>query len=283
MPNQSTTMDAKSPLSPIIFIDGSYFVFYRFHALLVWWKNAYPDTELGIPINNTLFVDKFRKTFADKFVGVARGVDLEGATTIVARDCPRPDIWRNAVYPQYKACRVHNELCAPFFKMVRDEGMFEKAGAYCQLGHPRLEADDCVALAVEHAAKSGRPIAIIASDKDYLQLLNHATLNIYTLSFKNIAHRASCSGNVECDLFCKIVAGDASDGIPPAILRCGKKTALRHFANQTAFGELLAKDPELAARVERNRTLVDFAQIPSPFAEEFRQSEGFGRLLILLQ
>ena len=274
-------MEPESPLSHVIFVDGSYFVFYRFHALLVWWKNAYPDNPIGIPFNNVLFVDKFRKTFIDKFAGIPEGVNLEGATMVVARDCPRPDIWRNHVYPQYKASRIHNELCAPFFKMVNDEGLFEKAGAYCQLGHPRLEADDCVAIAVERLAKSGRSLAIIASDKDYLQLLKHNTLNIYTLSFKNIAQRASCSGNVECDLFCKIVAGDASDGIPPAVLRCGKKTALRLFADQIGFNVLLTKDPELADRVERNRTLVDFTRIPVQFADEFRQSEGFELLELM--
>ena len=26
-----------------IFIDGSYFCFYRYHSLLTWWKNAYPE------------------------------------------------------------------------------------------------------------------------------------------------------------------------------------------------------------------------------------------------
>ena len=33
-----------STLNPtFIFIDGSYFCFYRYHSLLTWWKNAYPE------------------------------------------------------------------------------------------------------------------------------------------------------------------------------------------------------------------------------------------------
>ena len=26
-----------------IFIDGSYYNFYRYHSLLTWWKNAFPE------------------------------------------------------------------------------------------------------------------------------------------------------------------------------------------------------------------------------------------------
>ena len=35
--------DVSSTYPTFIFIDGSYFCFYRYHALISWWKNAYPD------------------------------------------------------------------------------------------------------------------------------------------------------------------------------------------------------------------------------------------------
>ena len=35
-----------------IFIDGSYYNFYRYFALLQWWKNAYPDKPLEDPYQN---------------------------------------------------------------------------------------------------------------------------------------------------------------------------------------------------------------------------------------
>ena len=44
-----------------IFIDGSYYNFYRYFALLQWWKNAYPDKPLEDPYQNTEFVEKFKK------------------------------------------------------------------------------------------------------------------------------------------------------------------------------------------------------------------------------
>ena len=35
-----------------IFVDGSYYNFYRYFALMQWWKNAYPDEPLDDPYNN---------------------------------------------------------------------------------------------------------------------------------------------------------------------------------------------------------------------------------------
>ena len=42
-----------------ILIDGSYFVFYRVFALLVWWKNAKPEIELVEPFKNEEFDEFF--------------------------------------------------------------------------------------------------------------------------------------------------------------------------------------------------------------------------------
>ena len=53
-------------LSYTILIDLSYFIFYRYYALIGWWKLAKPDDDLGNPIENEVFVEKFKKTFIDK-------------------------------------------------------------------------------------------------------------------------------------------------------------------------------------------------------------------------
>ena len=50
----------------IILIDLSYFIFYRYYALVQWWKLAKPDNELGNPIENLEFVEKFKKHFTKK-------------------------------------------------------------------------------------------------------------------------------------------------------------------------------------------------------------------------
>ena len=53
-----TTMDPT-----FIFVDGSYYNFYRYFALQQWWKNAYPDEPLDDPYQNEIFVEKFNYTF----------------------------------------------------------------------------------------------------------------------------------------------------------------------------------------------------------------------------
>ena len=45
-----------------IFVDGSYYNFYRYFALQQGWKNAYPDEPLDDPYQNEKFVEKFKKT-----------------------------------------------------------------------------------------------------------------------------------------------------------------------------------------------------------------------------
>ena len=50
------------PNPVFIFVDGSYYCFYRYYALLTWWKNAHPETNLNEPYENKDFVDKFKKT-----------------------------------------------------------------------------------------------------------------------------------------------------------------------------------------------------------------------------
>ena len=53
---------------PIIIIDGSYYVFHKYYAIMSWWKRAHKDiSESGIdPIDHDVFVSTFRKTFANK-------------------------------------------------------------------------------------------------------------------------------------------------------------------------------------------------------------------------
>ena len=46
-----------------VFIDGSYFIFFRYYALLNWWKLARKDVELGEPIENEEFVERFKTIF----------------------------------------------------------------------------------------------------------------------------------------------------------------------------------------------------------------------------
>ena len=105
-----------------IFVDGSYYCFYRYFALQQWWRNAYPDEQLDDPFQNEKFVEKFRKTFVDNLEQIPKKLKIHKDPVkpilIVGKDCKREHIWRNDLFKDYKANRA-NDL-----KMDLWEGRF---------------------------------------------------------------------------------------------------------------------------------------------------------------
>jgi 5'-3' exonuclease len=268
----STTMNPT-----FIFVDGSYYNFYRYFALQQWWKNAYPDEPLDDPTQNEKFVEKFKKTHVENLLNMPKKLKIPKNVSpimIVGRDCKRENIWRNEIFPQYKANRANGQedgfMGGPFFKMAYDEQLFIKGGAKAILSHPKLEADDCIALSVKNISNKypNCQIYIITSDRDYLQLNAH-NIDLYNLTYKNIAENKSSTGNAEDDLEIKIIMGDTSDNIPSVFPKCGPKTALKCIENPEFFQQKLNEKPEYKAQYELNKKLVNFNCIPDNLAEEF--------------
>ena len=142
----------QSDMNPtFIFVDGSYYCFYRYYALLNWWKIAHPETILDDPYQNKNFVDKFKKTFVENLIAIPKKLKIQKPILVVGKDCKRENIWRMELFPKYKSNRVQEGFMGgPFFKMVYEEELFEKGGSKAILKHPKLEADDCIALSVKH-------------------------------------------------------------------------------------------------------------------------------------
>ena len=261
-----------------IFIDGSYFCFYRYHSLLTWWKNAYPENILEDPFQNEQFVAKFRKTFVEHVVKLQKNLGIHKSvkpTIIVGKDCKRENIWRNELFPNYKGTRANGAedgfMGGPFFKMVYEDKLFLEGGASTILYHNKLEADDCIALSVKHVLQKYKEccdVYIITSDKDYLQLAE-PRVHIYNLGFKKITDQKSSTGSAECDLFCKIVMGDISDNIPSVFPKCGPKTALKYYEDQTEFQKKLNSSDIFIAQYNTNKKIVDFNEIPVLLQNDF--------------
>ena len=272
----ATTNNTVNINKTFIFIDGSYFCFYRYHSLLTWWKNAYPEIVLDDPFLNEQFVAKFRKTFVDHVQNLRKNLGIHKSvvpTIIVGRDCKRENIWRNELFPNYKATRANGKedgfMGGPFFKMVYADNLFIEGGAKAILSHPTLEADDCVALSVKHVLNKYQDcnVYIITSDKDYLQLAE-PRVHIYNLGFKKITDQKSSTGSADCDLFCKIVMGDISDNIPSVFPKCGPKTALKYYEDQASFQKRLESDDKFIAQYNTNKKIVDFNEIPALLKNE---------------
>ena len=266
-----------------IFIDGSYFCFYRYHSLLNWWKNAYPEQSdvLLDPYQNETFVEKFKKTFIDNIVKIPKSLNLdknEIPIIIVGKDCKRANIWRNELFPNYKGNRANGPedgfMGGPFFKMVYEEQLFIQGGARSILKHPKLEADDCIAITVKHLLSEYPTcnIYIITSDKDYLQLAEER-VHLYNLAFKKLTEQKTSTGDASCDLFCKIVTGDPSDNIPSVFPKCGPKTALKYFENKDLFEKKLQESVLYQNKYELNKKIIDFNCIPEELVQEFMSNK----------
>ena len=269
----------------LIYIDGSYFCFYRYFSLLTWWKNAFPeDPIIGDPSNNPIFVEKFKKMCIQSLENIPKKLGLKkedikqnNYKIFIGKDCKREDIWRLQFYKEYKMTRVHNPYISSFFKILYNDvdGLFTKNELKNELKneqisgileHPHLEADDCIALSIlaNKTIDINSSIYIITSDNDYLQLLNESNnIQIWNLAFKQI----SLGKNGLKELFCKIVQGDASDNISSVLKKCGPKTALKCFIDPTYFEERLQKENALE-KYNLNKLLIDFNNIPAYLVEE---------------
>jgi 5'-3' exonuclease len=258
-----------------ILIDGSYFVFYRYFALNVWWKNAKsgdkPDTSCN---EDPAFIEKFKKTFESRIAEMDDCLGLHSSIKLAAIDCKRADIWRNHLYPAYKLTRTKDDEfgVSKFFALTYEEKLFEAAGVDALLMYQHLEADDCIAITTMHLRKTypEAHIWIIANDHDYLQL-HDDHVHLRNLKYQDLTQSKSASGDPVQDLFCKIVAGDKSDNIRSIFKKCGIKTAQKYYNDQELFYKALIAEPHSEDMYCLNQTLVDFNYIPSDLVEGFRK------------
>ena len=103
-----------------VLIDGSYFIFFRYYALVQWWKVAKKEPQENFQ-ECPEFIEKFKKTFSEKFNDIEKKLKIENPIYIVGKDCPRETIWRNELFTAYKTHRVSDPFIKHFFKMAYNE------------------------------------------------------------------------------------------------------------------------------------------------------------------
>ena len=257
-----------------IFIDGSYFIFYKFYALLQWWKLAKDENTIAEIVKLDEFREKFIKTFSDKIKEIEKKLKIKNAIKLVGKDCPRSEIWRNRFVNNYKDNRddKKNSYCKQFFKLVYQDKLFENNGIKYILKHQNLEADDCIAITVKHILKNYKDanIWIIANDMDYLQIASNK-VKIVNLKYIDISKKKSSTGDPQCDKFCKIVCGDKSDNIKGIFDKCGIKTAINLYNNQELFKQKL-QDKNIKEKYLLNKLLIDFDEIPEYLVDSFKKT-----------
>jgi 5'-3' exonuclease len=262
----------------MLFIDGSYFCFHRFYSLINYWKLSNQDELSEFPLENAAFLNKFNETFIKtikelpKKIGI--NVPFDKISIYVGKDCPREHIWRMELFKNYKKNRDLKKdkyNISSIFKHVYDSELFQKAGVKMILSHPRLEADDCIAIKIKNRNLSVlNKYYIITSDMDYLQL-NYPNVEIFNLSYKKITESKNVIGNPSQDLMMKILTGDISDNIPSSFPKCGPKTALKCLQDQEFLNKKLNQNPQYIQQFELNKTLIDFNNIPDVYVIELNE------------
>lgn len=117
------------------------------------------------------------------------------------------------------------------------------------------EADDIIAC-LTNQFKVSETIWIVSSDKDFIQLQDPPRVNLYD-QHKNAFRPQQ---NVEQWKQIHILTGDSGDNIKPVRKGIGEKTAIKMLSE---LDVLLQTNPDMKARYEFNRTLVDFDYIPN--------------------
>jgi len=260
-------------MQQFLLVDGSYYLFYRYFAMVQWYKHSHPGEVLVDPAENKDFMERFRAVFVKKFHEIVKKLKLENPIIIVALDCFRKDIWRRTLFKTYKDNRVGHIPLSSVFHLLNFEKLFKEARVNMVMRHPRLEADDCIALSIRNIRKicPSSKVYIIASDMDYLQLADENTIPI-DLRFRRLTSSKTSFGDAKKDLFCKIVMGDKSDNIPSVFKKCGIKTAEKCYENPDLFKQKLEKECAYA-KYELNRKLIDFNGIPQVYVDEFNSGE----------
>ncbi len=305
---------------PIILVDTSYYSFYRFFAINCWWQKARQDSEVDlstvtIPLEGSEekfgeFITKYKKVFIENLFSIAKEFILKkkrgskGISVIdrvvLARDCPRDTIWRNEFYPEYKINRADKDQNHRGVKMADIGQVFKFTYKHIlpeliDLGVrvfkcDKAEADDIIACLHRYIRDKNKDVEIfiIASDHDYMQLLDEKTF-IYTANLKLLNEKSKYFNkeiaridkslynynvqiddmilDINIDLLCKILCGDKSDNIKP-VCKISKKK-LEQIVNDKNELLKLLDNKNNKDKFLLNKKLVDFKSIPSTIADFF--------------
>ena len=238
-------LDLSSSEKPrLLLIDGSGYIFRAFFALP-------PLTDkIGTPVGAVF-------GFCNMLFKLAQ--DRPGEQMIVVFD-KGSHSFRNAMYADYKANRDETpEELVPQFPLVR-----EAATAF---GVPVVElegyeADDIIATYARQAAADGRPVTVVSSDKDLMQLIGGGIEMFDPMKSKEIGRdevMAKFGVGPEKVRDVLALAGDTSDNVP-GVPGIGVKTAALLLEE---FGDLesLLAGAETIKQKKRRENLIEYAEL----------------------
>lgn len=254
--------------TPLVFLDLSYYVFYRYFALQTWIKLSKTQFQ-----SKTEEFEKYCELFENHILNLQKKFHFDWKDLYVCKDCPRHDVWRLKLFPKYKTPatttkQINPEIFPYTYETVLPK-LVQKYGFHV-VGYKTAEADDVAGVLKPHFRKlyPERSIIIVTNDNDYLQLLDDHT-QIINAAYKHINTRIppefespDKSKCISCYTLWKIIKGDKSDTIPSIGKKIGDKVALKLVLNKDLLCSVLDANPEVKAQFELNKKLMLFSEIP---------------------
>lgn len=244
-----------------VFIDLSYLIFHRYHAIMRWYKFVGKEEWTQAEV-----FERFEKTFENNLISFKKNHEFEWHNLVFAKDTHGVPIWRTTLFPAYKANRKEstNTIDPDIFPHVINTflpQLAQKFGFHI-IGYASAEADDIVGIAHRILRKDSdcHPILILTNDHDYLQLHDQFTL-IVNANGQDISKKYS-QDILDVFLEYKICRGDISDNIPSIGKKIGDKTALKLAKDPTLLQKLIEANQSVATQYELNKTLISFQRIP---------------------
>jgi 5'-3' exonuclease len=261
---------------PFILIDGSYYIFYRYFATFRWFGFKGVELEPETIIQNEEFIKAFIKHFNADMQKLTKKWKTEISNVILCMDCPRCKIWRNDIYPVYKASRIQNvKFNRDIFKVFIE---YLNSKKFNQIYFERLEADDIIYLIqkkikyIFEEKNINQNIVIITNDNDYLQLADN-NIKIINMQMKDITLRGK--NNPKIDLLIKAIAGDKSDNIPKISSSMTKEKSEKIACMDDEERNKYLIENNLLDKYNFNMTLISFDNIPIELIKNFYENITF--------
>jgi len=253
--------------SPVLLIDTSYYIFYRFHASARWYSFKDATTPIDELTQQPAYLEAFFKHHNQDMKTLLKKQKILPQNMLWCLDAPRQEIWRMNYHTDYKGtreqARFDSRIFPIFYKYLKEQNQR-------LVQYPSLEADDVVALIHQNVRQQEptQSMLIITNDNDYLQLCS-STTKIMNMQGKDLSLRGS--GSPEKDVLIKILMGDKSDNIPPTFAKCGVKTAQQIASMSEEERTNFLQQKNALEQFNKNKTLICFDSIPNDLRERFLQ------------
>lgn len=241
--NQMGKLDKKYP---VLLVDTSFWLYYRFFALRIWYKRAYPDIVGNNPnfnmehnwFEDEIFMAKYQTLFINNIKTICKKYKTVLLNVVFCIDCSHKDMWRLENYKDYKGTRLNSHLKNEFnsynlFSYIKKIYLPQLQLLYGVkiIYNNKCEADDIIGHFAPYLINNAfSRVVLLANDNDYLQICTdkifmingNGVPNDNTVINNTLLANTNVAGNTMVDniSFCgekylikKILIGDTSDNI----------------------------------------------------------------------